>query len=92
MPTSNRATQQQLQELHTQMVQIFVAWLEAEPDKLKLRPAHLEIMRKFLADNGIKKDLPKALDQKTTLEELGSLSIPFLPIISQVNGGQTSET
>ncbi len=82
--TSNRATTEQLQELHTSLVLIFKAWLEAEPDVFKLKPYHLNVLRQFLKDNGVVKDLPRAVDVKNTLEALGDLTIPFLEPANQV--------
>ena len=71
-------TREQLQELHGILVESLLTYMKDTPPQ-KRRAAVLDIIRAFLKDNGITKNLNSAKDVATSLEELSSLSIPFLP-------------
>ena len=71
-------TREQLQELHGILVESLLTYMKDTPPQ-KRRSAVLDIIRAFLKDNGITKNLNSAKDVATSLEELSSLSIPFLP-------------
>lgn len=71
-----RATREDLQYLHTMMVHIFLGWMKT-PEKLK--PFHLNVLRQFLKDNNVAKNLTQGRDIKAALEDLKDTEIPFLP-------------
>lgn len=72
-----RATREDLQYLHTMMVHIFMGWMKM-PEKLK--PYHLSVLRQFLKDNNVAKNLTQGRDIKAALEDLKDTDIPFIPL------------
>jgi len=73
-----RATREDLQVIHDQLVAIFQMWMN-DPVGHKVKPYHLEVVRKFLADNGVRKNLSKTQDINESLGELAGFDIPFSP-------------
>lgn len=76
MNTTKRATRADLEELHKLLTDQFLEWMR-QPEKYKVKPFHLAVVRQFLKDNGITKNLAQAKDVKKSLEELGDLEVPF---------------
>jgi hypothetical protein len=77
-----KATIEDLQELHSLMVALFLEWMR-DPDKYKVKPFHLAVVRQFLKDNGVSKNLGQSKDIKDSLGELAGFDIPFLPEYDQ---------
>lgn len=76
--TSARATRPQLEELHGLLANIFTDWLKA-PEKHGVTASHMGVIRAFLRDNGVTKNLGQTKDIQASLEELAGMSVPFLP-------------
>ena len=75
---TRRATREDLKELHGLLCESIFAYMRGVPPG-KHKPAMLELIRQFLRDNGITKNLQSAQDVSESLEELTDLSIPFVP-------------
>lgn len=76
MTQAKRTTRAELEELHKLLTDHFLDWMR-QPEKYNLKPFHLAVIRQFLKDNGITKNLTQARDVKKSLEELGDLEVPF---------------
>lgn len=70
------APRDQLQELHRLLCTTFLDYLQTTPPERR-RASMLEVIRSFLRDNGIQKDLTLHEDVQTSLQSLSSLDIPF---------------
>jgi hypothetical protein len=75
---SDRANREQLEELHGLLTQTLLAYMANTPPN-KRRASMLEVIRSFLKDNGIIKNLEACQDVAESLGELTSLDVPFLP-------------
>ncbi len=76
-----RATREDLQELHTCLTDVFLQWMRGA-DRNQMKAFQLEVLRKFLRDNGVAKNLATAKDIQSSLADLRSLDIPFLPTLA----------
>lgn len=70
------APRDQLQKLHALLCETFLDYFQTTPPERR-RASMLEVIRSFLKDNGIQKDLTLHRDVQTSLESLSSLDIPF---------------
>lgn len=70
------APREQLQELHRLLCGIFLDYLRTTPPERR-RASMLEVIRSFLRDNGIQKDMTLQEDVQTSLESLADMDIPF---------------
>ena len=80
--SSGIASRESLQTLHRLLCEYFTGYLANTPPS-KIRASMLEVIRGFLKDNNVRKDLTSARDVKASLDELAGLSIPFLPDFKQ---------
>lgn len=76
-----RASREELQELHTLLTDVFLQWMRGA-DRHQMKAFQLEVLRKFLRDNGVAKNLTSATDIQSSLADLGSLDVPFLPTLA----------
>ena len=76
-----RATREELQELHYRLTKLFLTALR-NPSKYDLSANFLNVVRQFLRDNSIVKDLAFAKDIKDGLKALGDADLPFLPTLN----------
>lgn len=79
--TPQRATREDLQELHYRLTKLFLTALR-NPSKYDLSANFLNVVRQFLRDNSIVKDLAFAKDIKDGLKALGDADLPFLPTLN----------
>lgn len=70
------APREQLQELHRLLAGTFLDYLTKTPQD-ECTASMLEVIRSFLRDNGITKDLTSYADVQSSLGSLTSLDIPF---------------
>lgn len=70
------ATREDLQEIHRLLTEAFFRYLQETPRENQ-RASMFEVIRSFLRDNGITKDLNLHKDVQTSLVSLASLDIPF---------------
>jgi hypothetical protein len=77
-PVSQRATREQLEELHGLLAKILLDYLKNTPPN-RLRANKLEIVRSFLLQNGVKKDMNSGREVKAALADLSETDLPFLP-------------
>lgn len=70
------APQESLRELHRLLCTTFLDYLQTTPPERR-RASMLEVIRSFLRDNGIQKDLTLHGDVQASLQSLSSLDIPF---------------
>lgn len=77
-PRHSRATVEQLQELHGLIADIMLTYLKETPSG-QHTAFMLNVIRSFLVDNGIKKDLVMGADVRLSLKELTDMDLPFLP-------------
>ena len=69
------ASREKLEELHALLLDaLFDAFKQAE-----ITAAMLAVARSFLRDNGVTVDAAGAADLRRSLQELRSLSLPFVP-------------
>lgn len=73
---SNKATREDLHELHRMLALQFFEMMKT-PETLNA--SAFNVIRQFLKDNGITKDLVRAGDIKRSLESLVDAEVPFLP-------------
>lgn len=78
---TKRATREELQELHYHLTQLFLKALRS-PEKFDLNSNFLNVVRQFLRDNSIVKDLAFAKDIKASLIALEDAEVPFLPTLN----------
>lgn len=79
--TTTRATREDLQEIHGLLCMSFLDYLKNTPPA-KLRASMIEVIRSFLKDNHITKNLNSAKDVSQSLSELADMAVPFLPDFS----------
>lgn len=79
------ATREELQEIHRVLCETFMDYLTNTPPG-RIRASMLDVIRSFLKDNHISKNLSQAKDVTESLKDLSELSVPFLP---DYNGGDT---
>lgn len=70
-----------LYALHAALAASFSALL-SQPDQSKVRASHLNVLRLFLRDNKVGKDLGQSRAIKASLEDLVDADIPFLPVFN----------
>lgn len=75
---TGRTPREKLQELHGVLCDRFLDYAKNTPPG-KIRASMIEVIRGFLKDNGITKNLAQAKDVAASLEELSDIGIPFLP-------------
>lgn len=77
-PRHSRATVEQLHDLHGRIADIMLTYLKETPPG-QHTAFMLNVIRSFLVDNGIKKDLVMGADIRLSLKELADMDLPFLP-------------
>lgn len=75
MTESTRATLEQLEALHGQLTRVFSKYLKSGDYSAPM----LNVIRCFLLNNGVMKDLTQVQQVKASLGDLTDLSVPFLP-------------
>ncbi len=79
--TPTRASREELQQIHGLLCMSFLEYLQNTPPA-KLRASMIEVIRSFLKDNNITKNLTSAKDISQSLGELSDMAVPFLPDFS----------
>lgn len=73
-----KATREQLRELHFILTETLLLYMQTTAPA-KRRAGMLEVVRAFLKDNGITKNLDSSREVSKTLEALNDVAVPFLP-------------
>ena len=72
---SHRASRKQLEELHSLLTGIFLKYLKGDDHAAPM----LNVIRSFLLNNGIVKDLTQVGAIRASMDDLKDISVPFLP-------------
>lgn len=73
---TNKASREDLHELHHLLTLHFTEMMKTPEN---LNASAFNVIRQFLKDNGIRKDVVRAEDIKSSLEALVDAEVPFLP-------------
>lgn len=76
-----RSSREELHEIHRLMSRNLLEYLQNTPAD-KIRASMIDVIRAFLKDNNITKNLSSAKDVSLSLNELSDMAVPFLPDFS----------
>lgn len=79
--TAAKASREELHEIHRLMCRNLLDYLQNTPQD-KIRASMIDVIRAFLKDNNITKNLGAAKDVSQSLSELSDMAVPFLPDFS----------
>lgn len=74
----SRVTREQLRDLHSILTETLLLYMTTTPPE-KRRAGMLEVIRAFLKDNGVTKNIESARDVSSTLESINDIELPFMP-------------